>query len=208
MIERDRTVEKAIDSILGTMKDCKVKLKNRALLRNLSDLNPVLNNKTRWSSTYHMISRFNKLRDALINMTDSEDSNFQLDHRITFKNKVERYEMQLKEIKSVTLDLNKRWLTLLDSRLDLDELTEAVSTCKNDPEYPFYKCRLGSHYIAPTADIFKSPNLESGVVKIQSKEAKSMTEEENMRAKLIWLLAVKIQHKPANSTIFRTYVNG
>eukprot|EP00171_Calliarthron_tuberculosum_P008450 IDg8450t1 len=60
-----------------------------------------------------MIERDRTLEQAIDSIHDSKDSDLHLDRRITFKNKVERYEMQLKDIKSVTLDLQKKGLTPL-----------------------------------------------------------------------------------------------
>ncbi len=68
------------------------------LLRNLSILSPVLNNETRRSSNYHMIDRFNDIREALIEAADSDDSELVIDRRVSFKNKTVKYAKQLGEI--------------------------------------------------------------------------------------------------------------
>ncbi len=76
-----------MDTLHDVMRSGKQKLRNRALLRNLSTLSPVLNNETRWSSTYRMIERFNDIREALIEVADSDDSELVIDRRVSFKNK-------------------------------------------------------------------------------------------------------------------------
>ena len=48
------------------MAQCKKKLKNAALLRNLVNLVPVLHNKTRWSGKLYMMEQFLKIHDKLI----------------------------------------------------------------------------------------------------------------------------------------------
>ncbi len=92
-----------IDTVHDVMRSCKRKLRNRALLRNLSTLSPVLNNETRWSSTYHMTERFNDIREALIEVADSDDSELVIHRRVSFKNKTAKYAKQLGEINMVTL---------------------------------------------------------------------------------------------------------
>ncbi len=75
-----------INEIHNVMKSCKTKLRNRAVLRNVSDLNPVLNNETRWSSTRNMILRYNRIRSELVQVSLSDESNLEMNVSTTFKN--------------------------------------------------------------------------------------------------------------------------
>jgi hypothetical protein len=52
MVSGDNQLSQAIDCIHETMKAAKQKLKNSALLRNLTVLKPKMHNKTRWSGKY------------------------------------------------------------------------------------------------------------------------------------------------------------
>ncbi len=42
------------------------------MLRNLTHLTPVLHNATRWSSKFHILKRFNEIRDELLQVADTE----------------------------------------------------------------------------------------------------------------------------------------
>ncbi len=87
MIKSDTSLSSTIDTVHDVMRSCKQKLRNRTLLRNLSTFSPVLNNETRRSSTYHMIVLFNDIREALIEVADSDDSESVIGRRVSFKNK-------------------------------------------------------------------------------------------------------------------------
>eukprot|EP00171_Calliarthron_tuberculosum_P002370 IDg2370t1 len=202
MIELDGSLSSTIDSIHDTMKSCKTKLKNRALLRNISHLNPVLHNVTRWSSTYHMIKRFNLIRDDLITVSNEEDSNLDLDKRAVFKTKAEKYSKQLGEINYITLELQTRGITLADSRLLLDELINAVRSERSVPESSLYQCRLGTHYIGTSSSIVKDADFENGVVKIQRMAYASMTDAEKNACKGLLNTLMKIMK---NQTTFNGY---
>lgn len=62
MIASDFMLSPIIDSIHSTMLNCLQKLKNRAMLRNLTEISPIIHNKTRWSSKYSMLKHFNRIR--------------------------------------------------------------------------------------------------------------------------------------------------
>lgn len=99
MIGKDIRLKETIESIHDMMRSCKQKLKNRDVSRNLICLNPVLNVDTRWSSSFHMISRFNDIREDLIQVADDEHADLIVDSRPSLKSKSERFSKMLKEIK-------------------------------------------------------------------------------------------------------------
>ncbi len=105
MIARDSRLSKTIDSVHKTMKCCKQRMKNRALLRNICDLNPIVADETWWSSIYHTIDRFTKLRDSLITVSESSQSDLVIDQRQLFKFLAERIAKMLSEINVVTVEL-------------------------------------------------------------------------------------------------------
>lgn len=49
MVKSDQRLKKCIESLHDTMMDCRSRLKNRAMLRNLTSLAPIVENGTRWS---------------------------------------------------------------------------------------------------------------------------------------------------------------
>ncbi len=112
----DTFLSSPIDTLQDVMRGCKQKLRKRALLRNLSTLSPVLNNETRWSITYHMIERFNDIREARIEVADSDDAEVFINRRVSSKNKTVKYSKNLGEINMVTLALQKKGCNLSDCR--------------------------------------------------------------------------------------------
>ncbi len=61
-----------------------------------------------------MIERLNDIREALIEVADSHDSELVIDRRVSFDNKTVKYAKQLGEINMVTLELQKKGCTLSD----------------------------------------------------------------------------------------------
>ena len=56
------------------MAECRSRLKNRAMLRNLTRLVPIIENGTRWSGKYQMLARFNLIYDELRCVSENESS--------------------------------------------------------------------------------------------------------------------------------------
>ncbi len=56
------------------MKFCKIKLKNRASLRNLTDITPEIANERRGTAKYDMVKRFNMIRKELLQVADAEST--------------------------------------------------------------------------------------------------------------------------------------
>ena len=58
MVKQTRDLEQMLNSVHKMMGQCKKKLKNAVLLRNLVSLVPILHNKMRWSGKLCMLERF------------------------------------------------------------------------------------------------------------------------------------------------------
>jgi hypothetical protein len=58
MVENNNDLSNVIECMHDFMKPAKQKLKNTALLQNMTDLKPVMHNKTWWSRKYSMLKRF------------------------------------------------------------------------------------------------------------------------------------------------------
>lgn len=151
------------------------RIKNRALLRSLSYLSPVLKNLTHCASAYNLFSRFHRIRNELISVATSEKIDLTVDMYAQFKNNFEQYEKQFKEINTIALELQKRCLSLADCRLALDILVDAVKTGKNDLNSKFYNYALDNYYIYLKAPIGHSPHFESEVIKIQNNKNEDLT---------------------------------
>ena len=89
MVNNYSALASAIDSVNKTMLDFKTKLTNRAMLRNIETLSPVVHNKTRWSEKYLMLKRFLILREKFISVSDSADRLIHLNRTLSFKKTVE-----------------------------------------------------------------------------------------------------------------------
>ncbi len=84
------------------------------MLRNLTHLTPVLHNATRWSSKFHMLKRFNEIRDELLQVADTEEATVPIDRSTAFKRNAEKFCKMLREINSITLLLQIGNETLAD----------------------------------------------------------------------------------------------
>eukprot|EP00171_Calliarthron_tuberculosum_P001491 IDg1491t1 len=185
MIRKDKALSDLIDSIHATMSSCHRKLRDRAMLRNLTSLAPVLHNKTRWSSKYIMIKRFNEIRDSIIEVANTEGATVAVERSPIFYRKSKRYEKQLQVIDQCTLELQKRGSTVSDCRFSLDVLMQSIDSYKQDASSPLYNCRLERHYIDVYSLRTTDVDFENGVTRIQRGEADQMTDSEREACKTL-----------------------
>ena len=71
MFRNDDVLRQTIDSVQASMRECRIKMKNRALLSNISDFSPILPSETRRSGKYEMIDRFNNIYSELLDVSQS-----------------------------------------------------------------------------------------------------------------------------------------
>lgn len=83
-------------------------LKNAPLLRNLTELKPVVDNNTRWSGKLHMVCRFSKIRDKPVAVKVMQDSDITVDCSLWIAGKVRKFELVLNEIYIVIDSLQTR----------------------------------------------------------------------------------------------------
>eukprot|EP00171_Calliarthron_tuberculosum_P023569 IDg23569t1 len=201
MVRVDKSLERTVTSVHETMSNCKRRLTNRAMLRNLTDLSPVLPNATRWSGIKIMLNRFIEIRDDIITVANTERASVFVNQSDVFKTRVKRYACMLSEIDTVTKELQKRGINLADCRFAVDVLLEAVQNGRNDSSSAMFGCRLGSQYLAPDAATVTDPHFESGVVKIQNKHESTMTElEKNACKSLLMESSTSIGGEPPASS--------
>lgn len=103
-----------------TMNCFRSKLTNRALLLNLTSLNPLLFNKTRWFGKYIVLHRFQLLHEKMMSESDSSRNNISIVCTECFRNTVRKYVKQLEEIQPVTTYLHNTGLPLSEGHLALD----------------------------------------------------------------------------------------
>lgn len=83
LIESDSILQGIVNSVQLIMKSTR-KLKIYALLRNITDLRPILNNETRWFGKLSMLERFLKIRDELLRIRISPDGHVEVDQSEVF----------------------------------------------------------------------------------------------------------------------------
>ncbi|POM77766.1 Hypothetical protein PHPALM_4795, partial [Phytophthora palmivora] len=143
------------DDLLNKVQKLMCKIKNSLLvsakLRRKTHLHPVLNQDTRWSSTFDMVKRYFELKEFLCDDDDDE---------VVACMPTRREEKQLKAI-LVNLKMFESTSKKLESAddvtlLDVRDLFDALIAQK--PEV--------AHYLRADADIVKSPGFERACVNV------------------------------------------
>ncbi len=86
-----------LNSVQATMTQCRRRLRNRATLRNLTDLSPVLPCTTRWFGYARTISRYNRLRKELIILTEDENTDLRIDTTLNYTEMLLELKSNLKK---------------------------------------------------------------------------------------------------------------
>ena len=125
-------------------------LKRAGKLRQLTHLEPIVMNVTRWSSKFTMIKRFFELEENIKEMRDPArnrlmPSGFDVEA-------LKRLQKDMKKLDKVTVKLQNSSITLLEVRDLFDE------TIKRFPSMGFY--------LAPNANIVKNSKFENAICKL------------------------------------------
>lgn len=187
MVQADQNLKSCLELVHTTMTDVRGKLRNRAMLRNLTSLCPVVENKTRWSGKCHMLRRFCVIYDHLRAVCEQENATVSMNLTPSFKANVKRLSDQLDEIDSVTKFLQTEHLSLADCRVALDTLIELVAEQKDDPESKLHNCMMGTGHISSNSRHCRNKSFESGVIKIQRNSIRTMTQAEKRACRALLL---------------------
>ena len=122
MIDAHTDLKCTVGSVRQTMSSVRGILKNAAILRNLTDLRPKINNATRWSGKCLILHQFTQMRDDLIEATEDPNNDIIINTTTAFLNKVSRYLRMLQEINEVSKSLQTENHTLSNCRDDLNTL--------------------------------------------------------------------------------------
>ena len=125
MINKEDDINETIMKIKETMKAAKGKLKNAAILHDLTDTKPVLDSDTRWSGKVYMPRQFNKLKAHIVKAVRDEKAEIPVDTTPLFAAKPMKYQKMLDEIDFVTKSIENNGRKLAEFRGDLDILIEA-----------------------------------------------------------------------------------
>jgi hypothetical protein len=182
MVRGNFELQKTISNIHDVMACAKQKLRNAAVLRNITDLRPILENKTHWSGKVAMIARFIRIRDDLMKAADHEGAeglDKVLDQTTLFLSKAKIYEQWMTCINTITKKLQEHCLPLTKAHHLLDILEKEIVSWKDKQNDPLYECTfkrekssLANRELCPNKD------FETGVVKIQLGKYADMTDAE------------------------------
>ena len=121
------SLDNTISDIKQTIIQVK-KLKNSAVLRTLTDLQPDIHNETRWSSKYKMLQKWIRIRSELIEASSHQDSNIEINDSLSYKNCVTKFTKWMKEVDVITIYMKKEYITLEECRSAFDHFTKTVET--------------------------------------------------------------------------------
>jgi hypothetical protein len=150
-------------------------LKAASQLRLLTKYCPIIENKTRWSSTYQMIRRFLRIQNELSSVV--EILSFLPNHLEV--DLLQRGFEEMKKFDSITVMLQREGMSFVESRQIFDLFLE---------DFPTFK-----HYLADDAKIVEDKLFESSVMAI----AKGLPLSDTQREAAIPLLK-PVQNKRAN----------
>ena len=83
-------------------------LKIAAVLRNITDLMPVIPGETRWSGRYEILELFAHIRDELLEAANHEDGTMHVDDSSRFLGYVRKYSRmpgEINVVKKITADV-------------------------------------------------------------------------------------------------------
>ena len=132
-------------------------LKNAAKLRDLTHLGAVLPNETRWSGKYEMLRRFFRIEENIKYIEELDPFKPSAAERRTLEKALEHLE----KFQSITINLQRKGLTIDKTRFIFDRLCE---------DYPEIK-----EYLSKNASIVNNKNFESAIVKLLSENERSLS---------------------------------
>ena len=88
MMKNDENLCYIIDTTYGTMLECKSRIKNRAVLCNLTKCKPIIYNATYWTGKVDMLSQFHIIHDDLETALEHKDTTFAMNTSINYINRV------------------------------------------------------------------------------------------------------------------------
>ena len=147
LMNEKKNLRALIESIHSTMSNWIRILRNRAMLWHLTSPGTVLHNATRWSSEYSMLKRFDKIRNLLMQVADTESATVTLDRSEEFQSISFKSEKQLQVVNKATLIIQKKGISLSDCLHVVDDLIASIESNKHNQNFVLHKCTLGTKYI-------------------------------------------------------------
>lgn len=173
--DTNEELKSCFQSVHSTMTEVRSRLENLAILRNLTTLCPIVDNKTRWSGKCYMLRRFCRIYDNFQAVSESESSTVSLNLTTAFKAEVTRFSAQLSEIDTVIKLLQTNKFSLSECRMALDALVHVISEKKDDGSSALFNCMLTDTHIGKSSHLVTDKAFEFGVVKIQRNSISTLT---------------------------------
>ena len=196
MLKTDTRSAELLEQVHQTMVSIKTKNSNAALLRNVTDLKPVLDNKTRWSGKYSMVDRYCQIYEEIVQASQEDNASIEISEAASIA-KARKVRNMLAEINVVTVALQESMVSLAQGRRYLDELIRQVNKGKLVKTHALYQCKLKLQKSALVSNLAPNHVFESGVIKIQSGNWEDLTPEEEEECSI---LLKEVEDQPFNDT--------
>lgn len=113
MVKSDNALRNAVEYVHMTIVDCRFRLRNRAILCNLTVSAPIIESATRWSGKYLMPERFDRIYVDIRKVPEDESSTVAMNLTSRFKANVLRFaNFFVRLITSRAIFSRKTWLFL------------------------------------------------------------------------------------------------
>jgi hypothetical protein len=158
-----------------TMVDLKTN-KNRAILRQSTDLAPTICNETRWASGYNMMNKWHKIEDDCELASTYDDATIAMPPpSYVFKREAKNTTAMLSDINTVAVSLQEQLLPLYRCRDLQDVLILTAEEGRSNVASPWHRNSFGKVYIAP--DSFKRParTFANAVCKLQKRQGYTLS---------------------------------
>ena len=175
----NNSIVEAIESCNNTMKDCKLQMKSRSVLRSKTDLVAKIGVTNRWSSTYNMIVRFNRIYNDLRETYIHPDTNVHMDLSEGHKQLMIKIQKFLQPVAFATKELQTKHYTLAQGMSIIDELKSIMLEHEQtyNIQLSLQRVSFELHNNRFVGDI-NNYYFQSGVRKIQEGKTMQMTDVE------------------------------
>jgi len=168
-----------------TMKDCKIQMKGRSVLRSQTHLVPKIGIDQRWSGTFDMIGRHNRIYDKLLYTHNHKDTNVRMDTSETQQVTMVDLQKILKPLAIATKNIQEKHFTLSqsDNTIVVTEqvLAQIMDTVLADHDEDFVldlgRCQLSNdnkRFVGSRANF----HFQTGVIKIQERKHQFLDDNE------------------------------
>ncbi len=187
-VTADNELKETLEKIASTMKSAKNSLKNAAILSELTNLKPVLYNKTRWSGKFDTIDRFIRIRSDLITAANNIECDVEVEDGMNFLRTCEKYHRIMKRMNEITIKMQTSYISLSSCRRNMEYIISRHETDTDKAGKPFYLSAFAPNRIRVDGPLSPNSAFESGVVKIQEGRDFDLTDVEKVAVRGLLLV--------------------